>query len=268
MPHCWQKYTKALFIGAFLFWALIYQCPRGFSDPAQSFCQQRELDETAIVAKIYDGDTIRLADDRVVRLIGINTPELAREGKPPQPLAGQAKAALLSLLPIGTRVGLVYGQERHDHYQRTLAHVYGLTGKNVAAELIMRGLGFAIVVPPNTGLTHCYFDSEEQARKAGHGIWSNPAYTPKNVNSLTQSDTGFQYVIGKVTGIGHGKKNIWLDMGEAFSVRVQTKYLENFAQLPLETLSGRHLRLRGWVAFYNHKLRMNIGHPAMLEIVD
>jgi endonuclease YncB( thermonuclease family) len=268
MPARWHAATRALFISAFLFWGAIYGCGTSLADSPASVCQSRQFDETVVVAKIYDGDTIKLTDERVVRFIGINTPELSRDFSPAQALAVEAKQTLAELLPIGAKLGLAYDQERKDHYQRTLAHVYLPSGQNLAAELIRRGYGFAIVVPPNTKQTACYFISEAQARKHGRGIWSNPAYTPKTIHSLTKSDTGFQYFTGTVTGIGQGKKNIWLDMGEGFSVRIQRKYLQYFVQMPLESLAGRQLRVRGWVSFYNDKLRMTIGHPAMMEIVD
>lgn len=268
MPARWHAATRALIISAFLFLGFIYGCGAGFADTPSNACLRSQFDETAVVAKIYDGDTIKLADQRVVRFIGINTLELSHDARPAQALAVEAKQTLTELLPIGSKLGLVYDQERQDHYQRTLAHVYLPNGQNLAAELIRRGYGFAIVVPPNTGQTVCYFTSEDEARKQARGIWSNPAYTPKTIHSLTRGDTGFQYVSGAVTGIGQGKKNIWLDMGEGFSVRIQRKSLQYFTHMPLESLAGRQLRVRGWVSFYNDKLRMTIGHPAMMEIVD
>ena len=268
MPASWHAVRKALFISAFLFWGGTYGCAASLADSARSDCWSSQFDATAVVAKIYDGDTIKLADGRVVRFIGINTPELSHDIKPAQPLAAEAKQALVAWLPIGSKVGLRYDQDRQDHYQRTLAHVYAPTGRNLTADLIAQGLGFAIVVPPNTAQTTCYFARERLARKQGRGIWSDPAYTPKTIHALTKSDTGFQYVIGTITNTGRGKKNIWLDMGEGFSVRIQAKHLQYFAQMPLADLTGKQLRVRGWVSFYNDKLRMNVGHPAMMELVD
>ena len=268
MPSSRDAAQKALYISAFLFWGFITGCVNSAPATATGPCQQTRFDETARVTKIYDGDTFKLEDGRVVRVIGINTPELSHDVKPAQAYAVEAKQALAALLPAGSKVGLVYDQDRQDHYQRTLAHVYALTGQNLAVELLVRGYGFAIVVPPNTGQTECYFNSERRARQQAHGLWANPAYTPKSSDSLTRHDTGFQYVVGTVTGIGQGKKNVWLDMGNHFSLRVQRKHLQYFTRMPLEALTGRQIRVRGWAAFYNDKLRMNIGHPAMMELVD
>ena len=38
------------------------------------------------VARVVDGDTVRLRDGRSVRLIGINAPELAHNGRTTEPL--------------------------------------------------------------------------------------------------------------------------------------------------------------------------------------
>ena len=85
---------------------------------------------------------------------------------------------------------------------------------------------------------------------------------------MKKEDTGFHYVEGRVTHIGKSKKNVWLDMGDAFSVRIQQQHLHYFSAMPIDTLKDKQIRVRGWVAFYNGKLRLNIGHPAMIEIVN
>ena len=77
------------------------------------------------VERVVDGDTLILADpDRTrVRLIGINTPELARDGKPAEPLAVEAKEWLANRVE-GKEVRLDFDIERFDQYDRTLAYIY------------------------------------------------------------------------------------------------------------------------------------------------
>jgi len=266
MP-AWQDLKKALIISAFLVCGPLSGCAAAVATPAGA-CDSTQFDEVAIVDTIYDGDTIKLRDTRIVRFIGINTPELSREFVPAQPYAAEARAALQALLPPGAEVGLRYGQDRQDHYKRTLAHLYSRKGQNLSAALLQQGMAFAIVVPPNTANLDCYFENEKQARATKRGLWSSPAYQPRDINSLTAKDTGFQYVQGRVTHIGKGKKNTWLDMGEKFSVRIQKQHLHYFQDFALDDLKGKLIRVRGWAAFYNKKLRINIGHPAMIEIVN
>jgi len=263
----WQDSKKALLFSAFLFWSLLTGCANAQTAQVPE-CHRQTINETGIVDTVYDGDTIKLRDQRIVRFIGINTPELSTQFKPAQPYAAEAKQVLLALLPPGTEVGLEYDQDRHDHHNRLLAHVYSKSGKNLSVVLLQQGLAFAIVVPPNIQHTECYFANEQLARRTSQGIWSNGAYQPKSVSTLNKDDTGFQYIEGRVTRIGKGKKNIWLDMGDAFSVRIQQQHLHYFDNMPIAQLKDKQLRVRGWVAFYNGKLRLNIGHPAMIEIVN
>ncbi|MGB8145070.1 MAG: hypothetical protein WCF05_07865, partial [Chromatiaceae bacterium] len=69
-----------------------------FPFAAWSACPLPAQSEPARVTQVIDGDTLELADDTRVRLIGINTPEKGRDGKPDDPGARQASAALRDLL--------------------------------------------------------------------------------------------------------------------------------------------------------------------------
>jgi endonuclease YncB( thermonuclease family) len=85
----------------------------------------------AIVASVTDGDTLRLADGRRVRLVQIDAPELfSRE------CYGRAsRAALVKLTPPGARVTLEVdpGLDRVDRFGRLLRYVRrGATNVNVA----------------------------------------------------------------------------------------------------------------------------------------
>ena len=44
-----------------------------------------------VVARCFDGDTLKLTDRRVVRLAGIDTPELGRDNRKPQFYAREAR---------------------------------------------------------------------------------------------------------------------------------------------------------------------------------
>lgn len=72
--------------------------------------------------QVVDGDSLRLVDGRKVRLIGINTPELGRDGKPDEPLSVKARDALEKIIATHT-ITLKMGPDKTDHYGRTLAYV-------------------------------------------------------------------------------------------------------------------------------------------------
>ena len=78
--------------------------------------------ESGSVAHVRDGDTVELAGGDVVRLVQIDSPELAQR----ECHALEARAALRGLLPAGTRVRVVDDErlDRADRFGRRLAYVF------------------------------------------------------------------------------------------------------------------------------------------------
>jgi micrococcal nuclease len=91
------------------------------------------------VRHVLDGDTVILQNNQHVRLIGINAPELGKDGAPDQPLATRTRDRLAQLMR-GQRVTLAFERERQDHYGRLLAHVYLPDGRDVEEILLREGL--------------------------------------------------------------------------------------------------------------------------------
>ncbi|WP_353649178.1 thermonuclease family protein [Nakamurella sp. A5-74] len=94
------------------------------------------------VTRVIDGDTIEVRrDDGVigrVRLIGINSPELAHDGKPAQCGAEMARDLLRPLNGQTIRIAHDASQADTDKYDRTLAYArHG--GLDVGAEQIGAG---------------------------------------------------------------------------------------------------------------------------------
>ena len=92
---------------------------------------------------VIDGDTVvvRLGSDEPVhvRLIGIDTPEIAHRGRPGE-CFGIRAARLTRRLALGRQVVLRPGRERHDRYGRLLAYVRVLGGPHdLERTLLARG---------------------------------------------------------------------------------------------------------------------------------
>ena len=126
MPPVYSWLKKAPLVGAFFVLGT-------WLAPAWSgVCDQPRDSEPVKVRYVSDGDTLILDDSRKIRLIGINTPEIARKGKPAQPLAIQARDRLRQLLfQQGNRVRLVYGEQKTDRYGRKLANLWLPDDKNL-----------------------------------------------------------------------------------------------------------------------------------------
>ena len=224
--------------------------------------------ERVEVSYVYDGDTVKLADGRKLRFIGINTPEIGRHGKANQALATQARTFLNDLLNEHNRtLNLQSGTEEHDHYGRLLAHAFLETGSNVAVQLLDAGLATTLVIPPNTWSVDCYQQHENDARSASRGLWSLPAYQPLDSATLQRDTKGFRIVHGRITGIRHTRYNVWLDLNRTLRVRVSNKDLSNFEPGYLDDLVGKNVEVRGWIKSGRDGLRVNVRHPAALRIL-
>ena len=109
---------------------------------ADDACNARHIDETVSVTKVFDGDTLRLADKRVLRFIGINTPEIDHKHGQTEPLAETARDELIRLIGRKKQVNIQYGSEQKDRHGRLLVHVFAIDGTNIQQSLLRQGLSF------------------------------------------------------------------------------------------------------------------------------
>lgn len=246
-------------VGAFLFaWSAVVSA---------AMCPPGRVDMRATVETVHDGDTIRLTDGRDVRLVGINTPELGRDGAPDEPFARAARRALRDLLADNRTVGLEIAPEGSDRYDRLLAHVYTTDGQNAAAHLLQRGLGWYIAVPPNLGYLDCYRRAERTARRDERGVHGEPALMPVAANALGRDAGGFNRVTGTIERVGSSTHAYWLDLG-GLTLRLARADLPYFEDSDPQHWLGRSLRVRGWIYQVDGEPRMNLRHPAALEWTD
>lgn len=219
-------------------------------------CPTDHIDEFARVKYVHDGDTVHLDDGRKLRLLGINTPELARDNRPEQAYAQQARAYLVGVLSSHeNRIALVYGKERHDRHQRTLAHLFSPDGENIQALLLQQGLAAAITHPPSVRYAQCYARQEKIARCAGSGIWSDPQYAVTPANKLTAENMGFVRVSGTIDHVRQSGGGVWLYMSELM-MRIGDTDLAYFDPIDLPALVGSKVTVRGWL----HPARNNPAH--------
>lgn len=230
-------------------------------------CRSNQSDESARIEHVHDGDTVWLADGRKVRIIGINTPELARDEHPAEPLALEARNRLRQLLGKSPRVRLRHGREKTDRYGRLLAHLFLPDGRNISEQLLRDGLAYTLTVPPNLWQTDCYQRAEQAARRQQKGLWDRKHFQPLQVNDLSPETRGFHIVRGRLTRIGKSRKAIWLNFGRQFAVRIVRDDLPYFNNVNFEKLKGKRLEVRGWVQYHNHQSRMRIRHAAALQIL-
>jgi micrococcal nuclease len=253
---------KAPLVGAFFVLGLCWLPARAqtCAPPAQAHSAQ--------IRHVHDGDTVTLTDATRVRIIGVNAPEVARDGKPAQPLANRARDHLRSLLrEHGNRVTMLDGREPQDQYGRTLAHLWLPDGTDLTSELLGAGLGWLVAIPPNTRFADCRKQAEQRARQARRGVWANGVYPAHESDSLSPGSGGFMRVRGRVTRVNRGGGATWINLQGRFAIRIPDHDLKQFSERPSSRWVGRELEVRGWVYKVRDQLRVTVGHPANLQLL-
>jgi len=257
---------KALIHGR-LFYCLLFGFFTSLSAQATPLCPADHIDRQVQVRYVHDGDTLHLKSGEKVRLIGIDTPELARKSRPNQPLATEARNRLIQLVKSSNnRLGLRLDNEHFDRYGRSLAHLYSQNGSSISAQLLQDGLATLLAVPPNLDGLNCYSRAEAQAQQANIGIWQLPGYRTISSSELPRTARGYRSVSGKVIRIGEGRRNLWLNLPNRVAIRIEKNELPLFSALKPRELLGKTITGRGWLYEHKGELRMRLRTHYALKI--
>jgi micrococcal nuclease len=258
--------------------AAIAWCFGASISPTYAACVLSEL-EAATVAEIIDGETLKLGDGRIVRLIGAKAPAapLGWRGDDPWPLVEESKQAL-DKLASGKQVELRYGGRRSDRYDHLLAEVF-VMGEGgpiwLQEELVSEGLARVYSFPDNRACIAELLARESEARAKRLGVWGSSAYriqSADDVDRLGRLTQSYQLVEGTVAKVGEGGGRIYLNFGNDwrsdFTVSVERKDVPKFtaANLDLKRLGGKRIRARGWIEWRNGPM-IAATHPEQLELL-
>jgi endonuclease YncB( thermonuclease family) len=122
------------------------------------------------VKRINDGDTVQLEDGRLVRYIGVDSPEIDHERRTAEPFGFEARRMNAEL--VGSRrVRIEYDLERTDPHGRALAYVFMADGRMVNALLVEAGLAVCYYRYPNVRHHDRLLEAQRGAMQARRGIW-------------------------------------------------------------------------------------------------
>ena len=253
----------------------LFLCPVIFLNLAYSSaasagtdCSSDSYDQTAAIRYIHDGDTLHLKNGDKIRLIGINTPELARDNKAAEPFAEQAKESLKTLFKADKSTALVYGKDKKDHYGRYLAHAFLNDGQNVQAILLKKGLASVITVPPNTRFARCYLEMEHVARCNKTGLWENTPIV--QAKKLTNKHIGFHLIQGRVSAVDINDKGIWLNLDDQLTVGIRSDNLPMFDISSIKNMLNQSIIVRGWTnkSKYENPFYLRVRHPLSIQLTS
>jgi len=219
-----------------------------------------------------------LDDGRTVYLAGLDYAAGAQQlADAHRRLSARVQGQLAFVLPL--REGL-------DRWGRSPAAIFLVTGEGADSRVI--SLGAALLdagdarFRPDPRAASCaaaYRAAEAQARRAGRGVWADPAFRPIDANSPSAGAfllrrKGFTLVSGVVRSTGESRNGAsYLNFGEKriedFSVVISRRNLSMFVKAGLtpRSLVGRRVLVRGLIET-GFGPRMEIATPDEMEFID
>jgi len=211
------------------------------------------------VGGIVDGRDFLLGDGRTVHLAAIEVPLPPKAGDLRAAPGGAAAETALRGLTAGAQVVLRQADLNLDRYGRTVAYAeasHGDSWHSVQADMV--SAGFARVAG-DIGSRACAAEllrREDAARRARLGLWALPYYQPiaaDRLPALLAQRSRFALVEGTVVSVHASGATLYVNFGrhwsQDFSVIVRKRYERKFAaaNLDLQGLAGRRVRVRGWI---------------------
>ena len=227
----------------------------------QSYASRLEL---VNVAWVIDGDTVVLDDQRHVRLLGINAPEVAHGRGVNEAGAITAKEVLENVLK-NAEVYLEKDVEEFDHYGRTLAYLRTSGGVNINRELVKRGVATINIHPPNVKYSTQLITDQAIAEIEGLGIWQMLDYGPQSIDHVLKHKRKgwgrYQSTVIHIDVEGKGTK-LWL--GEMVYIWINSDNLKYFSDV--YGYLNQPIEVRGWPRQWGTRWSIQARHPSQIIV--
>lgn len=229
------------------------------------------------VIDVIDGDTVVIDDARNsrVRYLGIDSPEIAHQDSPGEPMAEEAKDFNSDLVD-GEKVVLEFDKEKYDVYGRILAYVY-VDNHLINEKLLREGMATVLIIPPNNMHSERIYAATSEAKKKKKGIWGDlSVLDPPDGNDkfIVDLDKIPRYegkrvlVRGKIINTRKTEKVLVLNMEDSVDVVVFPSDWGNFDHFdidPVEFYHGKDVEVVGRVRMRNGRPGIIVNHPMLLR---
>ena len=238
-------------------------------------CNQVDYSQVKVL-DVIDGDTIRLSNGRLLRYIGLDTPEVRIKDKSgnfnyqPQPFSLEAKEFNRKLVE-GKSLQVEFDIEKTDRYGRLLGYCFS-DQTFVNAKLIEQGYGVISTIPPNLKYAEVFVTAQKKAREAKKGLWGS--FSVVDHSQANQYINQIRSVEGVVVNSYKSKKCVLLNFGKNykndFTVVIFNKVLSAFSRESINPVSfyiGKKIRVTGKIREYNGP-EIIVNSPYEIEVLE
>lgn len=253
---------------AFLLAAAVWAAPSFAAAPA---CAGDVEIADAHIMRIEKNGVLVMTDGRALKLEGIRLPMGAADHAP-QAIADRAMAEL-DRLAKGQRLDARATYPKEDRYDRVRSQIFTRDGNWLQLDLLQKGLA-RVEISPDRG--ECYrelYAAEADARKAGAGMWADPAYATRLGEQLGGDIGTFQIVVGKVVNTAIQNGAVYLNFGpdwrRDFTVIIGAEDAKTFKTMGVDPMNyeGKLIRVRGVVQPANGPAVV-VGNPKQIEVLQ
>ncbi len=121
---------------------------------------------------VVDGDTIRTYSGQLIRLIGVDAPEIDGPYTSAEPGGKASTSFVRSFLEDSDVVYLEFGKERYDEHGRLLAYVYREKDYHMLNRVLVEQGWAEAYRKYSYGRKQSFIEAEDRAKRKKKGIWS------------------------------------------------------------------------------------------------
>ncbi len=228
-----------------------------------------------VATRALDGDTLVLADGRMLRLAGVVAPKINDRDSSSdiQAIAAAAAAELARLAVAGADIVAFADALAEDRHGRMLLHLRSANGAWLQDQLLERGFARVLTLPGAAARAQAMLTAEAAARAARRGLWALPVYAIRQDREAGRHTDSFQLVEGRVLRFAATRETLYLNFGRDwrrdFTIGIDRPAWPVFRRGGLEphSLAGRRVRVRGWILWRNGPY-LAATHPEQIEVLD
>lgn len=232
--------------------------------------------QQAKVLRAFDGDTLLVelqGREEHVRLIGVDTPERARDGRPTQQGYAEATKFLTDLVDhdVVTLEGDPLDDDK-DRFGRLLRYVRIGDGTSVAEAIIAAGLGTAYTRFPFQAVTR-HVQLEQEAIEQGRGLWDPAGMAEISWRDARTHMGQAAVVTGRIVATRRlGNKVCFLNFHpnyrDQLSLVIFGPVMDTFPPEPESYYKGKQVRVVGRITPYKGGPQLILDSPRQITVLE